>query len=79
MCAEKRECERPQDLKSKPQECSPEQIRECHGEANGHPCAPSAGCQNPDELEGKPGGCSPEHVKRCHGDVQTHPCTKKTE
>ena len=31
-------CEHPEKLKDKPGECSPEQIRECHGEVEKHPC-----------------------------------------
>jgi hypothetical protein len=31
-------CEHPEKLKGKPGECSPEQIKECHGEAKEHPC-----------------------------------------
>jgi ArsR family transcriptional regulator len=31
-------CERPEKLKGKPEECTPEQIRECHGDVKGHPC-----------------------------------------
>ena len=31
-------CERTDHLKGKPEECSPEQIRECHGEVREHPC-----------------------------------------
>ena len=31
-------CEQPSKLKDKPENCSPEQIRECHGDAKGHPC-----------------------------------------
>jgi len=40
MCQAKSEkaCEHPEKLKGKPGECSPEQIRECHGEATEHPC-----------------------------------------
>ena len=40
MCQEeqKGKCQKPEKLKGKPQECSPEQIRQCHGEAKGHPC-----------------------------------------
>lgn len=34
----KKECEHPEKLKGKPEECSPEQIRECHGDVEGHPC-----------------------------------------
>jgi len=32
-------CEHPEKLKGKPGECSPEQIKECHGEGEEHPCA----------------------------------------
>jgi hypothetical protein len=31
-------CQQPNRLKDKPQNCSPEQIRECHGGTKGHPC-----------------------------------------
>jgi hypothetical protein len=31
-------CEHPERLKGKPGECSLEQIRECHGEVEEHPC-----------------------------------------
>jgi len=31
-------CEQPDKLKGKPQECTPAQIKECHGEEKGHPC-----------------------------------------
>ncbi|MDH5364833.1 MAG: hypothetical protein OEW82_06710 [Dehalococcoidia bacterium] len=34
----KKGCEHPEKLKGKPEECSPEQIRECHGEVTEHPC-----------------------------------------
>jgi hypothetical protein len=33
-----KECEHPEKLKGKPEECSPEQIRECHGDVKNHPC-----------------------------------------
>jgi len=39
MCNGKAKCERPEELKGKPGECSPEQVRKCHGEAKTHPCA----------------------------------------
>lgn len=40
MCDEKQSegCRKPEDLKGKPQDCSPEQIRRCHGDAPKHPC-----------------------------------------
>jgi DNA-binding transcriptional ArsR family regulator len=31
-------CEQPEKLKGKPEECTPEQIRECHGDVKNHPC-----------------------------------------
>lgn len=31
-------CERPEKLEGKPEECTPEQIRECHGDVKEHPC-----------------------------------------
>lgn len=40
MCAVKTKCEKPQNLKGKPEECSAEQIRKCHGSVKQHPCAP---------------------------------------
>jgi hypothetical protein len=41
MC-EKNECccQKPEELKTIPTECSPEQIIKCHGEGNDHPCVP---------------------------------------
>lgn len=41
MCEEKdrkSECKKSEKLKGKPEECSPEQIKECHGDVKGHPC-----------------------------------------
>ena len=38
MCEKKSGCERPEKLKKAPEECSTEQIKECHPEAKGHPC-----------------------------------------
>ncbi len=31
-------CQFPEKLKEKPQECTPEQIKACHGETERHPC-----------------------------------------
>jgi hypothetical protein len=43
MCEEKKEgCQRPEELKGDPKECSPEQIRKCHGDVQEHPCEPKA-------------------------------------
>ncbi|MGB5925291.1 MAG: hypothetical protein WBH01_04275 [Dehalococcoidia bacterium] len=34
----KKGCEHLERLKGRPGECSPEQIKECHGEVKEHPC-----------------------------------------
>jgi DNA-binding transcriptional ArsR family regulator len=31
-------CQQPDQLKGTPQECTPDQIRECHGDTEQHPC-----------------------------------------
>jgi hypothetical protein len=38
VCGEKETCSHPEKLKGKPSECSPEQIKECHGDVEEHPC-----------------------------------------
>jgi hypothetical protein len=35
-------CQQPDKLKESPEQCTPEQIRECHGEDVEHPCTKSA-------------------------------------
>ena len=40
MCEKKEGCQKPEELKGDPKECSPEQIRQCHGDAAEHPCVP---------------------------------------
>jgi hypothetical protein len=41
MCKEemKKGCEHLEKLKGKPEDCTPEQIKECHGDVKAHPCA----------------------------------------
>jgi hypothetical protein len=39
MCEQDACCQKPEQLKGKPQECSPEQIEKCHGSQQNHPCA----------------------------------------
>ncbi|MGB9697919.1 MAG: ArsR/SmtB family transcription factor [Thermodesulfobacteriota bacterium] len=41
MCASK--CQYPEKLKGKPEECSPEQIKKCHGSTKKHPCTGKKG------------------------------------
>jgi len=39
MCSQEKEgCQRPENLKGEPEECSPEQIKKCHGDVEEHPC-----------------------------------------
>ena len=38
MPDEEAKCQRPENLKGDPKDCSPEQIRECHGDVKEHPC-----------------------------------------
>ena len=38
MCEEKKCCQKPKELKGKPEECSAEQIKKCHGDEKDHPC-----------------------------------------
>jgi len=38
MCGGKPKCQKPENLKGDPKDCSPEQIRKCHGDAKQHPC-----------------------------------------
>ena len=33
-------CQQPDRLKGRPEECAPEQVRECHGDEKAHPCIP---------------------------------------
>ena len=39
---EKTQCRKPENLKGKPGECSPEQIEKCHGTDAKHPCVKPA-------------------------------------
>ncbi len=39
----KQGCQKPEKLEGKPGECSPEQVKRCHGDVSEHPCAPKKG------------------------------------
>lgn len=65
-------CEQPEKLKSVSEECTPEQIKECHGEGKEHSCGCS--CEQPEKLKTRPSECTPEQIKECHGDSKKHPC-----
>lgn len=74
MCDEKRCCERPDQLKGVPQECSAVQVIVCHGDAEEHPCVSTRGCHDPARLKEAPETCSPERIRECHGDTKGYPC-----
>ena len=77
MCCcneKKQECQKPENLKSKPEDCTPEQVKECHGDVDAHPCVETTGCEHPERLQGKPGECSQEQIRICHGETAVHPC-----
>ncbi|MCF8383252.1 MAG: hypothetical protein K9G39_06600 [Chlorobium sp.] len=38
MTQEQTSCEKPEMLKGKPEECSPQQVEECHGARQEHVC-----------------------------------------
>jgi len=63
MCESKTECARV----AEPGDCSPEQVRKCHGE-EGHPCADEGQCLGAPE----PAACTEEQKAKCHG-VETKP------
>ena len=44
----KKGCQKPENLKGKPEECSAEQVRKCHGDVKKHPCT-----VNQDQKEGE--------------------------
>jgi hypothetical protein len=39
MCDKRCACHHPERLKGKVAECTPKQIRKCHGDVPAHPCA----------------------------------------
>ena len=50
MCGSEKGCQRPEELKGEPKDCSPEQVQKCHGDAGDHPCASTGGCEKPSNL-----------------------------
>lgn len=38
MCEKDKCCQKPDQLKSKPEDCTPEQIEKCHGSEEKHTC-----------------------------------------
>ena len=51
MCKKDECCQKPEQLQGNPQDCSPEQIKQCHGADVGHPCVPEDKTDEP--MEGK--------------------------
>ena len=74
MCNGKTGCQKPEEMMGRPEDCSPEQIRKCHGDVQGHPCASTGDCEQSEKLQGRPEDCSPEQIRKCHGDAGGHPC-----
>ncbi len=67
------DCAHP-ELRPAEGECSPEQVLECHGEVQKHPCDCQSGCDCPGEARQNPVDCTPEQIRICHGDADEHPC-----
>ncbi len=42
MC-DRGSCQKPKKLVGKPEECTPEQIKQCHGDVKKHRCVTNAG------------------------------------
>jgi len=38
MCNVENKCEKSENVNKKPEECTAEQIKECHGDVDEHPC-----------------------------------------
>ena len=49
MCTKEKKCQNPDMLKGKPGECTPEQIRKCHGEGAVHPCITLSSDEKPEQ------------------------------
>jgi len=45
MGCEKKGCQKPDQLKEKPEKCTPEQIKKCHGDEKKHPCEKPPKCK----------------------------------
>lgn len=43
MCEKKQGCQKADNPTDRPDQCSPEQIKKCHGDAEEHPC--EKGCK----------------------------------
>jgi len=50
MCEKKQCCQKPENLKDKPQACPPEQVEACHGTRDAHPCVEPSVAPNPENA-----------------------------
>ncbi len=41
MCDQNNCCQQPEKIKGQPKDCTPKQIKECHGDDKKHPCLSS--------------------------------------
>lgn len=48
-------CQQPIKLQDKPENCTPEQIRACHGDVQDHPCMKEKKILNPNRQRHLPG------------------------
>jgi hypothetical protein len=67
LMSDKKQC-RPCNDKAQPKDCSPEMIKDCHGNAQDHPCETDGQCAKPDRLKCVARKCSPEQSRECHGE-----------
>jgi len=53
MCNARSRCQKPDELKGKPEDCTPEQIKKCHGDEKSLPCCHPrrAGCTRKREAK----------------------------
>jgi len=69
MCfaRQKKGCQFPNKLKEKPSDCTPKQIKECHGSIREHPCVPRKSKKKWLRTRGKEKmvKCSVDALRRC--------------
>ena len=53
MCDTSKCCQKPDQLKGKPEDCTPEQIRKCHGDQKTHPCCHPRRAERPRGTEAR--------------------------
>ena len=62
MCCrnERKGCQKPENLKGKPEDCSSELVRKCHGDLKKHPCTTGKAKQRtPPAMDNQRAGISP--------------------